>query len=74
MEKAQAEVDRVVGSDRYPMYADESSLPYIKAMTWEVLRWRPTGPTAVPHASIEVRNLAKNNDACFFVHDALHTG
>ncbi|KAJ3567899.1 hypothetical protein NP233_g6061 [Leucocoprinus birnbaumii] len=57
MEKAQAEVDSVVGSDRCPTYADETSLPYIKAMTREVLRWRPTGPTALPHASNEVRNL-----------------
>lgn len=54
MAKAQEEVDRVVGSDRYPTYADEPKLPYIKAMTREVLRWRPTGPTAIPHASVEV--------------------
>lgn len=57
MAKAQAEVDRVVGSDHCPTYADEPNLPYIKAMTREVLRWRPTGPTAIPHASVEVSSF-----------------
>ncbi|KAF9455804.1 cytochrome P450 [Collybia nuda] len=53
MARAQEEVDRIVGPDRCPTYADEPNLPYIKAMTREVLRWRPTGPTAIPHASVE---------------------
>lgn len=30
-------------------------LPYIRAIMKEVLRWRPTGPMAIPHACIEVR-------------------
>ncbi|KAF9255704.1 cytochrome P450 [Marasmius fiardii PR-910] len=53
MKKAQDEVDRVVGSDRVPSFADEPNLPYIKALTKEVLRWRPTGPGAIPHAAVE---------------------
>lgn len=56
--RAQAEIDSVVGDDRCPTFSDEERLPYIKAMVYEVLRWRPTGPTAIPHASIKVcRNL-----------------
>lgn len=51
--RAQGEVDNVVGSDRCPTYDDEYNLLYIKAMVREVLRWRPTGPTAIPHASYE---------------------
>ncbi|KZT04209.1 cytochrome P450 [Laetiporus sulphureus 93-53] len=51
--RAQAEVDNVVGNDCCPTYDDEDKLPYIRAMVREVLRWRPTGPTAIPHASIQ---------------------
>lgn len=36
--KAQAELDRVVGSDRLPEFSDERSLPYITAVVQEVLR------------------------------------
>ena len=53
--KCQAEVDSVVGPDRLPTYDDESRLPYIKATVRELFRWRPVGPTAIAHASTEVR-------------------
>ena len=42
--KAQAEVDRVIGSDRLPTFADQSSLPYVDALVKEVLRWKPVTP------------------------------
>ena len=42
--KAQAEVDRVVETQRLPHAADRDHLPYIRALCWEVLRWRPGGP------------------------------
>ena len=48
-EKAQAEIDRVVGQERLPDYNDRESLPYIEAMYREILRWRPPGPLGVPH-------------------------
>ncbi|KAG0699228.1 cytochrome P450 [Suillus ampliporus] len=37
--KAQAEIDAVVGPDRLPTFADRASLPYIEALTKEILRW-----------------------------------
>lgn len=40
VQKAHEELDRVVG-DRMPEFADASSLPYIRAIVKEVLRWRP---------------------------------
>ena len=42
--KAQAEIDRVIGSDRLPTLADQPSLPYIEALTKEVFRWNPVTP------------------------------
>ena len=43
-QKAQAEIDRVVGSDRLPDWSDRESLPYVGAVCREVLRWRPIVP------------------------------
>ena len=37
-QKAQAEVDRVVGTDRLPDFSDEPALPYVTALVREVLR------------------------------------
>ena len=42
--KAQAEIDRVIGSDRLPTLADQPNLPYVNALVKEVLRWNPVGP------------------------------
>lgn len=41
---AQAELDRVVGSDRLPNFADRELLPYINALIKETLRWNPVAP------------------------------
>lgn len=43
-EKAQAEIDKVVGNDRLPAVADRNSLPYVGSVLKEVLRWRPVVP------------------------------
>ena len=48
---AQAELDEVVGSARPPTFADIPSLPYIRAMVKETLRWSLTVPFGVPHAT-----------------------
>ena len=42
--KAQAEIDRVIGSDRFPTLADQPDLPYVDALVKEVLRWNPVTP------------------------------
>ncbi|PCH43945.1 cytochrome P450 [Wolfiporia cocos MD-104 SS10] len=41
MEKAQAEVDRVVGFSRFPTSEDRESLPHLEATLKEVYRWSP---------------------------------
>jgi cytochrome P450 len=51
---AHAELDAVVGTDRFPTFSDESSLPYIRAVCKEALRWRPVAVLGgTPHASTE---------------------
>lgn len=49
--KAQEEIDRVVGSHRFPVFGDRSSMPYLEALYREVMRWRPALPLSLPHAS-----------------------
>jgi len=40
-EKAQAEIDAVVGKDRLPTFGDRDALPYIEAIICETMRWNP---------------------------------
>ena len=47
--KAQAQLDSVVGMDRLPEIDDISSLPYIKAVLMEIMRWRPVVPLSMCH-------------------------
>ncbi|KAG1837953.1 cytochrome P450 [Suillus tomentosus] len=47
--KAQAEIDAVVGPDRFPTFADRDSLPYTNALVKEILRWHVVSPAALPH-------------------------
>jgi cytochrome P450 len=49
--RAHAELDEVVGLARPPTFADLPSLPYIRAMVKESLRWSSSMPFGVPHAS-----------------------
>ncbi|KAG6881085.1 hypothetical protein C0993_002909, partial [Termitomyces sp. T159_Od127] len=42
--KAQEELDRVVGPGHLPTFDDEDSLPFITAITKEALRWREVAP------------------------------
>ncbi|KAF3403544.1 hypothetical protein F1880_009655 [Penicillium rolfsii] len=53
MQKAQAELDRVVGADRLPAMEDLVDLPYTCALATESLRWRPLVPLGFPHALME---------------------
>ncbi|KAH9042935.1 cytochrome P450 [Lactarius deliciosus] len=48
--RAQAELDSVISRDRLPTYDDRPRLPYIEAMTKELLRWHMVTPLAAPHS------------------------
>ena len=49
----QQEVDSVTGSDRLPTFADMPSLPRVRAIAKEVLRWRPVTAGGLPHMLIK---------------------
>ena len=51
--KAQAELMAVVGPNRLPEYEDVQSLPYIRAIAKECLRWRSVVPLGIPHRVLE---------------------
>lgn len=44
LQKAQAELDRVVGTERMPRIDDRAGLPYVDAVIRETLRWHPAVP------------------------------
>ncbi|KZT72767.1 cytochrome P450 [Daedalea quercina L-15889] len=48
--RCQAEIDRAVGPDRLPTFADRARLPYIDWVVWECLRWNPVAPLGVAHS------------------------
>ncbi|KAG8681163.1 hypothetical protein FRC11_001489, partial [Ceratobasidium sp. 423] len=50
--KAQAEIDNAIGT-RLPEMVDWESLPYVRCIIKEVLRWRSALPLAIPHACIQ---------------------
>jgi cytochrome P450 len=52
-DKAQKELDRVVGQDRLPDFEDKKKLPYLMATYWELLRWTSLVPLAIPHRATE---------------------
>ena len=47
--KAQAEIDRVVGSDRLPDFQDRSSLRYVESVVKEVYRYDTLRPCSAPY-------------------------
>ncbi|OTA57464.1 cytochrome P450 [Hypoxylon sp. EC38] len=51
-EKARAEIDRVVGTDRLPTLEDRPNLRYIDYLVEETSRWRPLSPIGIPHRSL----------------------
>ncbi|KAG8962327.1 hypothetical protein FRC00_009737, partial [Tulasnella sp. 408] len=54
-EKVHEEMDRVIGSGRFPTFKDEPDLPYLRAAYLENLRWHPVVSfgefDCVPHAA-----------------------
>ncbi|KAN0084486.1 Cytochrome P450 [Tylopilus felleus] len=51
-DKAQAQIDAVVGKDILPSIEDRPLLPFIDAISREVLRYNPV-PLSVPHAAVD---------------------
>lgn len=51
--KAQEELDRVVGRDRLPTFADQPDLVYIGAIVREMMRWRTIIAGGLAHCSTE---------------------
>ncbi|KAF7980673.1 hypothetical protein HWV62_37101 [Athelia sp. TMB] len=51
-EKAQQELDTVLGPNQIPSFADKESLPYLSAIVTECLRWKVLLPFSAPHRSI----------------------
>jgi cytochrome P450 len=52
-QKAQEELDRVIGRSRLPDFTDKDQLSYVNALCNEVLRWRPVLPVSIPHRVME---------------------
>ncbi|KAG9118360.1 hypothetical protein FRC07_007149 [Ceratobasidium sp. 392] len=48
-QRARAEIDGFYDEDTLPKWKDEQSLPFVRAIIKEVIRWRPPLPMAVPH-------------------------
>ncbi|KAI3611715.1 cytochrome p450 [Moniliophthora roreri] len=51
--RAQAEIDEVVGRDRLPTFEDKDKMPYLEALTKEILRQHVPVPTGLPHSTTE---------------------
>ena len=52
LQRAQAELDDVVGGDRLPLFSDLGSLEYVCAIVKEALRWHQPLPIAFPHSTV----------------------
>ncbi|KIO33203.1 hypothetical protein M407DRAFT_241182 [Tulasnella calospora MUT 4182] len=52
-EKAHAELDKIVGSDRLPTFDDQQAMPYLHAIVLETMRWHPVGTVGMPHTSLK---------------------
>ncbi|KAI0092996.1 cytochrome P450 [Irpex rosettiformis] len=48
-QKAQKEIDEVIGRNRLPDLNDRDSLPYVQCVINEVMRWQPVTPFGLPH-------------------------
>jgi cytochrome P450 len=60
-EKMQAELDRVVGPNRLPVYADREKLPYCNAVICELFRYKHFAPFGIPHHTLRDTTLGGYN-------------
>jgi cytochrome P450 len=51
--QTQAALDVIVGRARFGTFTDAPHLPYVRAITKEILRWRPAVPFGLPHKATE---------------------
>ena len=49
--KAQAELDAVIGTHRFPAFSDRENLPYVNAIVKEIFRWNPVTPLGLARLS-----------------------
>lgn len=59
--RAQEEIDSILGHGHFPHFGDADSLPYLKAVLWELLRWAcpaPLGQTDPCHLCLAIRLYA----------------
>ncbi|GCB27763.1 O-methylsterigmatocystin oxidoreductase [Aspergillus awamori] len=66
-EKAQAELDTVLGPHTLPKLSDRDKLPYVNAIVKESLRWYPVAPMGIPHLCVE-EDVAITHDPNFYPH------
>ncbi|KAH9924330.1 cytochrome P450 [Epithele typhae] len=52
-ERAQAEIDAVIGRGRLPDFSDRQALPYVNAVIKEITRWHVSIPPGLAHATSE---------------------
>lgn len=52
-QRAQDEIDTVVGDSRLPSFSDKVNLPYVQAVVQETLRWHTLAPMGFPHLTTE---------------------
>ncbi|KAI0061729.1 cytochrome P450 [Artomyces pyxidatus] len=50
-ERAQRELDEVIGRERLPEFDDRPRLPYLSGLVKEVLRWKAVAPLGAPHST-----------------------
>lgn len=48
--RAQAEIDRVIGTDRLPTFEDRPNLPLVDALWKETMRFQTIGAFGIPHS------------------------
>ncbi|KJA24943.1 hypothetical protein HYPSUDRAFT_76269 [Hypholoma sublateritium FD-334 SS-4] len=64
--KAQKQIDDIVGPDHLPSFADRSRLPHIEAVVRETVRWRPSVRFGVPHEST-ADDIVEYNGEHYFI-------
>lgn len=52
-QRAQEEIDQVIGTNRLPTLEDRTQLPYVSALVKEALRWFTAIPLNIPHKADE---------------------